>query len=205
VSSDASQGYETVFNGAGDRRLRHALLILAHAADLLRYCAGTTLALTGRGARVDLLVVADAVAPLPLAADCLVAAVGVNCATFLRHRSLELPDDADLRSELVRHIRRLRPQLVVAPDPTPMLRMHPDHRAVARAALDAAWPYAGAADVVAEPDAAHQPLEAWLYGGPAPDLFVSVDEALRTKLAEIAGGSPAVTEERFAQVDFRPR
>ena len=192
------QSYETLFKGVGDRRLRHVLVIAAHLEDLLRYCAGTVLVLTRRNVRVDLLVVAG---DEPGAHE-----LGVSDARGLAHRALALPDEDTLRGELVRHIRLVQPEVVVTVDPTPVLRQHPDHRRVARAALDAAWPYAGAAQ--AHPDAgpAHQPKEAWLYSGPEPDLFVPLDDELRETLAGL--GRPDwqdTPEERFVQVDFRPR
>jgi hypothetical protein len=151
-----SAGYETLFKGPTDRRLRRVLVIATDDAELRRFCAGTLAVL---GERAEVLLV-----------------IGTGPGT-LGHRPLALPDEATLRDQLVARIVEAQPQVVIGPDPTPMLRQHPDRRRVARCALDAAWPYTATAK------------EAWVYGGPAPDLFV-----------EHEGG-----EERFAQVDLRER
>lgn len=147
-------GYDTLFKGPGDRRLRRVLAIATTADELTRHCTATLAAL---GERAATLVV-----------------VGGE----LGYEPLALPGEDELRDLLVVRIRAARPDVVISPDPTPMLRQHPDVRRVARCALDAAWPYSGV------------PKEAWVYGGPAPDLFVDV---------------PGGGEERFAQVDFRDR
>jgi LmbE family N-acetylglucosaminyl deacetylase len=144
-------GYETLFKGPGDRRLRRVLAIATTAAELRRHCAVT---LAQLGERADTLIVAD-----------------------LGYAPLALPGEDELRDILVARMRDARPDVVISPDPTPMLRQDPDTRRVARAALDAAWPYSGVVK------------EAWVYGGPAPDLFVDGPWG----------------EERFAQVDFRDR
>jgi LmbE family N-acetylglucosaminyl deacetylase len=159
--TDDPSGYDTLFKGPADRRLRRVLVIATTARELTRHCDGTLAVLRERGVHVGLLVV-----------------TGPD--STLGFTPLALPAEAELRDALVERIRAERPDVVVAPDPTPMLRQHPDQRRVARCALDAAWPYAGAGG----------PKEAWVYGGPAPDLFVDRAD----------GG-----EERFAQVDFRER
>jgi LmbE family N-acetylglucosaminyl deacetylase len=151
-----TDGYDTLFKGPGDKRLRRVLVIATTAGELARHCSGTLSVLRERGVHVAVVDVTSGFGPLAL------------------------PGEDELRGLLVERIRAERPDVVVAPDPTPMLRQHPDQRRVARCALDAAWPYAGSAG----------PKEAWVYGGPAPDLFVD---------------APDGHEERFAQVDFRER
>ncbi len=188
--------YETLYNGAGDRRLRHVLIIVADLVDVQRFCAGTARLLLERGVEVRLLAVSPGEASIEARMRAIVDGLGFADTVLLGHRPLELPAPEELRSTFVRHIRVLRPELVITVDPTPMLRQHPDYRRVARAALDAAWPYAGAATAYPEHGAAHEPKEAWLYAGPAPDIFVTVGEDT---------GDPGSYEERFAQVDLRDR
>jgi hypothetical protein len=132
--------YDTLFKGPGDRRLRRVLVIATTEGELARYCAGTLTVLRERGVHVGVLALA--------------------------HAPLALPGEDQLRGHFVDRIVAERPDVVIAPDPTPMLRQHPDQRRVARCAVDAAWPYAGAAG----------PKEAWVYGGPAPDLFVDLPD-----------------------------
>jgi LmbE family N-acetylglucosaminyl deacetylase len=145
--------YDTLFKGPGDRRLRRVLAIATTTAELDRHCSATLAVLGERAATL------------------------VVVGTGLGYRPLALPGEDELRELLVERIQAAQPDVVICPDPTPMLRQHPDVRRVARCALDAAWPYSGVVK------------EAWVYGGPAPDLFVDGE----------------CGEERFAQVDFRER
>jgi LmbE family N-acetylglucosaminyl deacetylase len=74
--------------------------------------------------------------------------VGVNEVVFLREPDGEVVNTLDLRRKLVREIRRFRPDAVICWDPTVLFASegyinHPDHRAVAMAALDAVFPAAG--------------------------------------------------------------
>jgi LmbE family N-acetylglucosaminyl deacetylase len=117
----------------------------------------------------------------------------------LGHAPLALPSEAELRELFVARIRALRPDVVLAPAPPPRLLQHPAQRRVARAAMDAAWPYAASALGDGEP---YQVNEAWLFATLEPDLFVRVgvpdDEGRVTD-------SAARGEEGFAQVDLRAR
>ncbi len=129
-------------------------------------------------------------------------------------------DSLDLRGELVREIRRSRPDLLLTFDPTPGYRQHPDHRVIGRVALDAAWPCARDPLTYPEMGPPHETAEAWLFGGPPGarvDLRIDVGELLDAKIDarlehRSQTGDPAVLrrrwrrvgrEERFAQVDLR--
>lgn len=74
-------------------------------------------------------------------------AVGVDDVVFLGYRDGEVEPTLALRRDLVREIRRFRPDTVICYDPTRLLIgdryiNHPDHRAVGQAALDAIAPAA---------------------------------------------------------------
>lgn len=47
---------------------------------------------------------------------------------FLQQVDGDLADTRELRSEIARHIRRLKPQVVLGHDPWKRYRLHPDHR-----------------------------------------------------------------------------
>jgi LmbE family N-acetylglucosaminyl deacetylase len=71
--------------------------------------------------------------------------VGVEEVTFLREPDGMVVNTLDLRKRLVREIRRFRPEVVIAMDPTVMYTPlgginHPDHRAVGEATMDAIFP-----------------------------------------------------------------
>lgn len=71
--------------------------------------------------------------------------VGVEDVTFLREPDGMVVNTLDLRKKLVRQIRRFRPEVIIAMDPTVMYTPmgginHPDHRAVGEATMDAIFP-----------------------------------------------------------------
>ena len=222
------------FSGPGDARIRRALCIAAHPDDLDFFAAGTALLMSRRGVAVDLVVATSGdkgsrdagVSGAELAATrereqvAAAALLGVGRVEYLRHRDAELVDSLELRGELVREIRRSRPDVLLTFDPTPGYRQHPDHRVIGRVAMDAAWPCAR--DPLTYPDMGppHETAEAWLFGGPSGvkiDLAVDVGEVLDVKIdARLEHRSQTRDvaalkrrwrrvgrEERFVQVDLR--
>jgi LmbE family N-acetylglucosaminyl deacetylase len=204
---------------------------VAHPDDIEFFCGGTVFRLTQRGVAVDFVLAtsgdkgtADAKLDGPrLAAirereqTAAARVLGAGRVAFLRHKDAELVETLAFRGELVREIRRSRPQVLLTFDPTPGYRQHPDHRVVGRVALDAAWPCAR--DRLSYPEAGppHKTAEAWLFAGPSPTLTVDVRAVLEEKIqARLAHHSqtrsPAElrrrwqrggSEERFIQVDLR--
>ena len=105
---------------------------------------------------------------------------------------------------IVREVRRLQPQVVITSDPTPTLRQHRDHRLLGRNTLDVAWPIAGTA-ILPELGPPHETREAWLYGGPAPDLFVSLSATVRDRLASSACRPPTRPRRILHRSTWKPR
>ncbi len=72
--------------------------------------------------------------------------IGIKNVFFLDHKDGELVPDMKLRKEIVRYIRRLKPDIVVTQDPTYMFSdrfvNHTDHRAAGTATIDAVFPAA---------------------------------------------------------------
>jgi len=219
------------FSGPDDPRVRRALCIVAHPDDIDFFCAGTVLRLTGRRALVDFVLVTsgDKGSHEPEATSAELAAtrereqlaaatvLGAGRVEFLRHPDAEVVESLELRRELVREIRRSRPEVLLTFDPTPGYRQHPDHRAVGRVALDAAWPCARDRLWYPELGAPHETAEAWLFAGTGAGLVVDVRDELEEKirarlLHRSQTGSPAALrarwrrmagEEQFVQVDLR--
>lgn len=146
-----------------------------------------------------------------------VSALGAGELIELGHGDGTIGLTADIRQEVVAAIRRLRPTVIVCPDPTAVLFgrhyvNHRDHREVGWATLDAAsheaglpayWPASG------EP---HQPTELWLAGTLEPDTWVDVSATLEAKTAALACHASQVDEtdewlrtmvERRAEADGR--
>jgi len=100
----------------------------------------------------------------------------------------------DLRRDLARVIRQVRPDRVLSPSPErSYVRIgigHPDHRAVGAATLDAVYP--DARNPFAFPElrereslAAWTVREVWIAGGPDPNHYVDVTETFGRKVAAL--------------------
>ncbi len=72
--------------------------------------------------------------------------IGIKDVFFLKHKDGELTPDLKLRKEIVRYIRKLKPEIVITQDPTYMFSErfvnHADHRAAGTATIDAVFPAA---------------------------------------------------------------
>lgn len=119
----------------------------------------------------------------------------------------------DLRRDLVRVMRRVRPDVVVANDPTVWFRHgqyinHPDHRAAGQAAIEALYPAVKKASIFPELLAeGHQPHvveEVWLGPTDEPDIFVDISDVFDEKIALICEHAsqfpPEATRAAFARI-----
>ncbi|TMD22331.1 MAG: PIG-L family deacetylase, partial [Chloroflexi bacterium] len=100
----------------------------------------------------------------------------------------------DLRRQITRWIRRTKPDVVVAPDPTRRWTgqryiNHPDHRAAGEATLDAIIPgsdtrlvFPELLDEGLEP---HQVKEVYLSGSNEPDAWVDISNTIDLKIAAL--------------------
>ena len=103
----------------------------------------------------------------------------------------ELPDDLDVRAAVVRHVRELRPDVVLCPDPTAVFFgdsyfNHRDHRVTGWVTLDAVAPAAGNPhyfpEQVAEGLAVHQVRAVYLSGTLEPNCWVDISDVLERKV-----------------------
>lgn len=113
----------------------------------------------------------------------------------------EVDNDLALRGQLVQLVRRHRPDVVVAPDPTAVFFgdsyvNHRDHREVGWAVLDAVAPAASSPLYFPEMGSPHQVATLLLSGTLAPDAWVDVTSTIDRKVAAVAchesrvGGEP---------------
>ncbi len=120
--------------------------------------------------------------------------VGVHDLRFLGYPDGRVEATLDLRRDLARVIRQVRPQRVVCPSPernyTRLGIGHPDHRAVGSAALDAVYP--DARNPFAFPELlAEEGLEAWIVsevwiaGTNAPTHYVDITQTFPRKVAAL--------------------
>jgi len=83
--------------------------------------------------------------------------LGVREVVFLENPDQELEDTPEFRKQIVRMIRRYRPETVVTADPYRRYIWHRDHRIAGQVTIDAVFPYAR--DHLAYPDLIEEGLQ----------------------------------------------
>jgi LmbE family N-acetylglucosaminyl deacetylase len=122
------------------------------------------------------------------------AVLGVKSVTFLGYLDATLVPDLNLRRELTRVIRRIKPDVLMCQDPT--MRYggqryinHPDHIAAGEAALAAVFPSARDIktfpELLAEGLEPHITPEIYIYGAREADLWVDISDTIDTKIAAL--------------------
>jgi LmbE family N-acetylglucosaminyl deacetylase len=121
------------------------------------------------------------------------ACVGVDDLTFLGHPDGRLTSGLELRRDLTRVIRRVRPQRVVFPSPersyTRIFASHPDHLAAGEATLCAVYPDSrnpfAHPELLAEGLEPHTVEEVWMMAFPTPDTWVDVTDQFERKVSAL--------------------
>jgi len=122
--------------------------------------------------------------------------LGVREVIFLREIDGELENTQELRKKLVRIMRNVKPDIVIAGDPANRRfdsfgRFHRDHRVIAEAVFDAMYPALGSEAFFPELAKEEKILpyqleEAWFSGTDKPNLFVNIEETLLRKFHALA-------------------
>jgi LmbE family N-acetylglucosaminyl deacetylase len=179
-----------------------ALVVAAHPDDVEFTCAGTLAKWARRGCRIALVLCTSGDAGTEEAGRsreevarireeeqrAAARVLGLEEVIFLRHPDGLLQPTLELRRELVREIRRFRPQVLVCGDPSVYFYgedyiNHPDHRAAAQAALEAVFPAAGMPLVFPELGLPpHRVQEVYIYGAAQPNLWIDIEETLELKI-----------------------
>jgi LmbE family N-acetylglucosaminyl deacetylase len=118
-------------------------------------------------------------------------AIGVKEVTFLPRRDGELIYSIELRGDVVRWIRKWRPEAVFTHDPTVVVTAqgfvnHADHRATGEATVDAVYPFARS--YLQYPEQIEEGLEPftvpflYLWGSAQPNYFVDVSDTVECKI-----------------------
>jgi LmbE family N-acetylglucosaminyl deacetylase len=122
------------------------------------------------------------------------ACAGVTDVRFLGYTDGELTVTHDLRRDISRVIRQVRPQRLLTQSPernwARLPASHPDHMATGEATIQAVYP--DARNPFAHPtllqdeglDAWTVP-EMWIMGGPAPDHYVDITDTFDAKIAAL--------------------
>jgi LmbE family N-acetylglucosaminyl deacetylase len=202
--------------------LERALVVISHPDDAEFGASATIAVLTAAGARVDYVVTTDGskgtedpsitpeqlsvtrVAEQRAAADIL----GVREIVHLGYPDGYLTASLDLRRDIVRQIRRFRPDLVITQSPQRRLDHnpyigHPDHLATGDATLAAVYP--AARDHLNFPELwRDEKLEPWkvrqvlLMGVEEPNLWVDVGDTLEIGVRAILAHASQVDPDTVA-------
>ena len=207
--------------------IERVLVVFAHPDDAEFGAAPTIASLSAAGARVDYVVTTDgskgtedpAVTPESLAATRIAEqraaadVLGVSEIVHLGYPDGYLTASLELRRDIVRQIRRFRPDLVIAQNPLRRLDgnpfiSHPDHLATGEATLSAVYP--AARDRLNFPELLDEGLEPWkvrqalVSGVERPNLWVDVGasfatgmRALRCHVSQLA--DPDAVEARMRE------
>jgi LmbE family N-acetylglucosaminyl deacetylase len=118
----------------------------------------------------------------------------------------ELDNTRELRRLLVERIRRVRPEVVMGPDPTAVFFgntyvNHRDHREIGYAVLDACAPAAGSPLYFPAAGEAHHPSQIFLSGTLAPDSWVDVRDTIEVKVRALLCHGSQLGDERDLAAD----
>lgn len=176
------------------------LVVVAHPDDAEFSSAGTIAALTSKGKQVVIVQVtsgdkgttdpdlpSEKLAKIREAEEIEAAKrLGVEAVEFLREEDGAVTADLDLRGRIVRQIRKFRPDVIITHDPFRPYALHPDHRAVGFAALDAVYPTARDPhyfpEHLREGFQPHKTAEIWFFNPETPDLFVDITDTFDAKI-----------------------
>jgi LmbE family N-acetylglucosaminyl deacetylase len=187
-----------------DLEIERALVVTAHPDDVDFGSGGTVATWTDAGIEVSYCIITDGDAggfdpsvprseiPRIRRAEQQAAAhvLGVDRVEFLGYPDGRLEVTLDLRRDISRVIRQVRPQRVVCQSPQRnydrVYASHPDHLAAGEAALCAVYPDARNeftfTELLAE---GHQPWvvpEVWIMGGPDPNVHVDTTDVIQRKV-----------------------
>lgn len=191
-----------------DHEIERVLVVTAHPDDVDFGASGTLATWTAQGIAVTLCVVTDGDAggfdptvprsdiPGIRRAEQRAAAAlwGATDVIYLGYRDGELTVSHDLRRDISRVIRQVRPRRMVIQSPERnwerIQASHPDHLAAGDAAIQAVYPdarnpFAHASLLADEGLDAWTVDEVWVMAGPAPDQVVDITETFDTKIAAL--------------------
>jgi LmbE family N-acetylglucosaminyl deacetylase len=191
----------------GEERIERALVVTAHPDDVDFGAAGTVATWTDAGVEVAYCIVTDGDAggfdpDVPRSEiprirreeqEAAAKVVGVDDVTFLGYPDGRLVPSIELRRDISRVIRRVRPDRVITQSPVRDFRRiyasHPDHLAAGEAALCAVYPDARNAfahpELLVEGYEPHTVAEVWLMAAPERDRFVDITDAFERKLTAL--------------------
>jgi len=139
--------------------------------------------------------------------------IGVESVHIMNHPDGYLIPDLDLRSEVVREIRRHKPDILVTCDPQNLFAIygvnHPDHRAAGQVVLDAVFPAAGNPvyfpELLDEGFQPHMPKEIWCSLTSQPNTTLDVTDTWEVKMQAILQHTTQVQDAEKLRERFKSR
>jgi LmbE family N-acetylglucosaminyl deacetylase len=192
------------------------LVVTAHPDDVDFGAAGTIATWTAAGVAVTYCIVTDgsagssdpeidveALAEIRQSEQRKAAAeVGVDEVLFLGYPDGRLTVSMDLRRDLSRVIRQVRPERVIAQSPERnyerIRASHPDHLAAGEATLQAVYPDArnpyAHRELAAEGLEPHEVAEVWLMASPRSARYVDITAVIERKIAALQAHESQISD-----------
>jgi LmbE family N-acetylglucosaminyl deacetylase len=190
------------------QRARRVMVVVAHPDDAEFMAAGTIAKWAREGSDIVYVLCTSgdkgtsdvSVSPAQLAEarrgeqEAAASTLGVRQVVFLGYEDGVLQNTLELRKDIVRQIRRFKPDLIVCQDPTTRWSAqgylnHPDHRAAGDATLDSVYPSARDPHVfpelLAEGLEPHKVLEVYVAGTNHADTWVDISDTIDAKIAAL--------------------
>lgn len=190
-----------------DDEIMRILVVMAHPDDCDFGAGGTIAQWTAKGISVSYCIITNGdqggeESDVPLEEMAKVrqreqrdagAALGVSDITFLNHRDGWLVPTIELRKEIVREIRKSKPDRMVIQSPERnyerIFASHPDHLAAGEVAIQAVYPDARNPYAFTDlKEAGFEPWrvkEVWITSSPTPNHFVDITDTFPKKIAAL--------------------
>ena len=190
-----------------DEEIKRILVVMAHPDDCDFGAGGTIAQWTSRGIEVSYCIITNGdqggeASDFPLEEMAQVRQreqraagkeLGVDNVTFLNYRDGSLFPSLELRKEIVREIRRAKPDRMVVQSPERnwerIFASHPDHLAAGETAIQAVYPDARNPYAFIDlKDAGFEPWrvrELWITGSPQPNHYVDITDTFPKKMAAL--------------------
>ena len=197
------------------------LVVTPHPDDAEIWCGGTVAKWVKEGAEVHYVLCTDGskgtdqpgVTPEQLGAtreqEQVQAAwlLGVEDVVMLHHPDGELEDTPEFRKQIVRQIRRVKPQVVICTEPYRRnLAWHRDHRITGQVTMDAVFPYARDHLHFAElwRDEGLEPYKTGtilFWGAELADTYINIESSLTTKIAAVKAHQSQMAGRTEAEIE----
>lgn len=181
------------------------LVITAHPDDLEFGCSGTVAKFAKEGYEIFSLIITDGSKGshiLKLNSAKLVKVreeeakksadiLGIKDVFFLKFKDGEIENTLNLRKEIVKIIRKVKPYIVFGFDPTGFnfenpYRSHRDHRVAAETVFDAVYPAAGNIsffpELIKQKYLPHQIEEIWFFAAEKPNRIIDISQTIQLKI-----------------------